>query len=383
MEKLLVDSRSGSEKTETGKFAPTLRTLIFLMCGNEEQNIVEQFINLTNSNNPLWLHDILELKESKYGRQNDSFYLSNDFLRYLYGGEKPKLDTGVNFPAKYSSTKLDFEDVVLTESTKKELKDVFKFLEVHKKIKSSPSLKKVIRESYVVIFDGEPGTGKSITAKTIGKKYGMPTYSVNLSKMVSKYIGETEKNLEKVFDRFSGKECILFFDEADSIFGKRTEVKDSKDRFANQETAYLLQRIEDFEGLIILATNIRDMRQTLDKAFLRRIRRKITFKFPDYQERLQLWDNSLPEGFSFEEGLKEKLAKNFQLTGANISNIVSDAIIDALYVDNVVIGFDIIEPLLKLEFQKRDIPYGPCTDDQAQRSPERRYGKAVLTGRNF
>src|SRR5690606_11585436 len=127
-------------------------------------------------------------------------------------------------------------------------------------------MRQLIKPGYRTLFYGPPGTGKTLTAMLLGKEFQRNVFRIDLSQVVSKYIGETEKNLEKIFQRAANKEWILFFDEADALFGKRTSVKDAHDRYANQEVSYLLQRVEDFPGLVILASNYKN---NIDKAFVR------------------------------------------------------------------------------------------------------------------
>src|SRR5204863_2251929 len=138
---------------------------------------------------------------------------------------------------------------------------------------------------------GPPGTGKTLTAGLLGKEFNKDVYRVDLSQIVSKYIGETEKNLSKIFDRAEHKDWILFFDEADALFGKRTNVQSSHDKYANQEVSYLLQRVEDYAGLLILSSNFKN---NLDDAFIRRFHEVVHFPLPDARQRLILWEKSLP-----------------------------------------------------------------------------------------
>jgi len=197
---------------------------------------------------------------------------------------------------------------------------------------------------------GPPGTGKTMTVSVMGKTLGMDVYSIDLSRVVSKYIGETEKNLEKIFQRLEGKRCILFFDEADALFGKRTEVKDAKDRYANQEVAYLLQKIERFPGLVILASNYN---QNLDSAFKRRILSSIFFPPPSEDERLILWERALPSNYEFEpEDLASNLATKYQLTGANIANIMKLACLKAKSENTNKLLPHLFAQLIKLEQNK-------------------------------
>ena len=171
------------------------------------------------------------------------------------------------------------------------------------------------------LFSGESGTGKTMAAEVLANDLRMSLYRIDLSAVVSKYIGETEKNLRRLFDAAEDGGAILFFDEADSLFGKRSEVKDSHDRYANIEVNYLLQRIETFKGLAILATNTKG---ALDSAFLRRLRFVVNFPFPGQAERRAIWEKTFPEKMPHEELDFERLAK-LNLTGGSIHNIAINA----------------------------------------------------------
>lgn len=372
----------GNIRERSISFTPTVRTVWFLLSGNDPV-LLQRYRHLLHGKHRLFRDDILRFlpATSSLALPHREFELDDRFLDHFIGEPFPRLDSETDFPATLSETPLSFEDVVLTDKVKEELEDLTKFIRNRHKLRALGDIRKRLKTSYVVIFSGDPGTGKTITARTIGKKYGMPVYIVNLSRIVSKYIGETEKNLERVFDRFDGQDCILFFDEADALFGKRTEVKDSKDRYANQEVAFLLQKIEAFEGIVILATNVNDVQQSFDKAFQRRIRRQIKFEFPTESERILLWDKALPVPFEFEDGLAQQLARNYQLTGSNIHNVISDVIIEALDRETETITFNMIEPYLKTEFQKRGMKFEITTDDMVQKSPQKRLGN--IYRRNF
>ncbi len=144
-------------------------------------------------------------------------------------------------------------------------------------MKHGPVLSKKLKPGYKILFYGPPGTGKTMTAALIGRECNMPVCKIDLSMAVSKYVGETEKNLELIFAHVKDKDWILFFDEADALFRKRTEVKDVHDRYANQEIAFLLQRLEDYPGLAILAGNFKS---NIDQAFIRRFQSVIHFPLP-------------------------------------------------------------------------------------------------------
>jgi hypothetical protein len=174
-----------------------------------------------------------------------------------------------------------------------------------------------------MLFSGPPGTGKTMAAQVIANQLHMEMYKIQLSQIVSKYIGETEKNLRQVFEEAKNSNCILFFDETDALFGKRSEVKDSHDRHANIETAYLLQQMEEYDGVIVMATNLL---QNIDAAFMRRINFVISFPFPDVATRRQLWEKMLSTGAPVSDDINlDFMAEQFKIAGGNIKNIVIHA----------------------------------------------------------
>jgi SpoVK/Ycf46/Vps4 family AAA+-type ATPase len=170
---------------------------------------------------------------------------------------------------------------------------------------------------------GEPGTGKTMAAEVIAAELGLDLYKIDLSGIISKYIGETEKNLEQIFNEAQSSNAILFFDEADAIFGKRSEVKDAHDRYANIEVSYLLQRMEAYDGITILATNLR---ANLDDAFTRRLQFVVDFPFPEEVYRLRIWQTLFPPGVPRTANLDlPLLARRFKLAGGNIRNVIVSA----------------------------------------------------------
>lgn len=174
-----------------------------------------------------------------------------------------------------------------------------------------------------VLFAGQPGTGKTMAAGIIAVELKMDIYKIDLSTIVSKYIGETEKNLERIFQEAEASNAILFFDEADALFGKRSEVRDSHDRYANIEISYLLQRMEAYDGITILATNLRS---NLDEAFTRRLQFAVDFPFPEDNDRLRIWRTLFPPNVPCQPDINyEFLARRFRLAGGNIRNIIINA----------------------------------------------------------
>lgn len=180
-------------------------------------------------------------------------------------------------PVERITTELEWEDLVLPDQAMKDLEEIVVWTRHRQTVQEDWRLKRRLKPGFCSFFYGPPGTGKTLAAALLGKKTGLEVYRVDMSRVVSKYIGETEKNLASLFDQAEKSNWILFFDEADSLFGKRTEVSDAHDRYANQELAYLLQRIEDYPGIVILASNLN---ASIDKAFARRFQSVIHFPLP-------------------------------------------------------------------------------------------------------
>lgn len=200
-----------------------------------------------------------------------------------------------------------------------------------------------------VLFSGPPGTGKTMAAEVLASELCLDLYKIDLSQVVSKYIGETEKNLDRVFTAAENSNAILFFDEADALFGKRSEVKDAHDRYANIEIGYLLQKMEEYEGIAILATNLR---QNLDEAFVRRMRAIVEFPFPDEEYRRQIWQSIFPREAPLGDDVDVVvLGRELKLTGANIRNI---ALAAAFYAaaDGRVINMSHLARAARREYQK-------------------------------
>lgn len=201
------------------------------------------------------------------------------------------------------------------------------------------------------LFAGESGTGKTMAAEVIANELHLNLYRIDLSAVVSKYIGETEKNLRRLFDAAEDGGAILFFDEADALFGKRSEVKDSHDRYANIEINYLLQRMEAFRGLAILATN---MRSALDQAFVRRLRFIVTFPFPTPSDRQKMWQHAFPDQTLTEELNFARLAR-LNLTGGNIHNVALNAAFLAAR-QGTSVTMPLVLQAARMEFRKLDRP---------------------------
>jgi len=200
------------------------------------------------------------------------------------------------------------------------------------------------------LFHGPPGTGKTLTACLIGKHCGCDVYKIDLSLIVSKYIGETEKNLARVFDLAENRGWILFFDEADALFGKRTKVDDAHDRYANQEVSFLLQRIEEFHGVVILASNFKT---NIDDAFLRRFQSVVAFPMPKPPERLRLWQEAFPAQVQLAADVDlPRVAERYELSGGTIMNVVRHALLMSLSRNESLVRREDLEEGIRRELLK-------------------------------
>lgn len=300
---------------------PTVDTLLYILAGKDLEMRL-QLIRYFQTESALFRSEILDTEHVPAGepRTSAKLLVDEEYLDLAMTGtvQKPRLGSG--FPASLIKTELSWNDLVLPQKIRGQIAEISTWLQYNDMILGEWGLQGKVKPGYRVLFYGPPGTGKTFTVTVIGQQTGRDVYRVDLSLVVSKYIGETEKNLSRLFDKAANKDWILFFDEADAIFGKRTGVKDAHDKYANQEVSYLLQRIEAHPGLVILASNLKS---NLDAAFTRRFQSMIEFEMPGVQERLALWKNMLPDNLTLEKGLElEDIARTYSLSGGNIVNIV-------------------------------------------------------------
>ena len=339
-------------------FLPTGETALFLLAGhNLEKRLAAQELFSTehffHKKHILWLEDV-PVGEP---RMSGKIILSPEFVELFITGKITPPAFSTEFPARLIETELTWDDLVLDSEIMAQIRELQTWVQFNDKMMLDWQMSKRVKPGYRVLFYGPPGTGKTLTASLLGKHTQKEVYRIDLSTVVSKYIGETEKNLASLFDRAEDKNWILFFDEADALFGKRTSVKDAHDKYANQEVSYLLQRVEDFNGLVILASN---MKSNIDDAFMRRFNAIIKFAMPDEREREQIWRLSFPEAISFEPNGQDKpldlprLAARYELSGGNIINAVHFACLRTASTKSTIITWEAVKHGIQREFAKEN-----------------------------
>lgn len=332
-------------------FIPTGETAAFILAADSLEKRFS-LLEIFSEDHYFSKHKILKLSDT----HSDEPYLSGvltlsvEYLNYFTNGNSHKPDYNVNFPAKRITTLLDWEDLVLQDDTLEEVMEVRDWIQYGGQLLNDWGMSKKIKPGYRSLFYGPPGTGKTLTASLLGKSAGLDVYRIDLSMVVSKYIGETEKNLGNIFDQGENKNWILFFDEADALFGKRTQTSSSNDRHANQEVSYLLQRVEDFPGVVILATNLK---ANLDEAFTRRFQSMIYFPMPTPEHRVKLWQQAFSEHTVLDADVNlDEIAKKYEMAGGAIINVTRYASLMALKRNsNLILMKDIVTGIRK-EFGK-------------------------------
>lgn len=341
----------GVKGVNHGGFLPTGETALFLLAGDDIQDRVLSN-EILSPRGKLRAQGIIDYGKVPDGEPNASglLLLDKEYVDYLTAGKPYEPEMNHEFPAKKITTSLEWEDLVLNEETWDSIAEIRTWLDHEELLMREWGLGQKVKAGYRCLFYGPPGTGKTLTATLLGKATGMPVYRVDLSLVVSKYIGETEKNLSKVFEVAESKKWILFFDEADALFGKRVQANSSNDRFANQEVAFLLQRIEDFNGLVVLASNLKG---NIDEAFARRFQSMIYFPLPDKDERKSLWNfyfnSQVPKSPDVDFG---RLADDYEVTGGNIVNVLRYSCIKAVISEDQKIRQKDIVAGLKREFRQ-------------------------------
>lgn len=334
-------------KNHTG-FIPTGNTLAFLISDNAPfaAFMVQR---LFDSEHVFSKHGILKLNPTDDFEPDiaGTLQLDNELIEIFSKGKATKPSFSHKFPATQVSTQLNWSDFIIDENVMIAINDISLWLKHSNKILNEWNLANVIKPGYRALFYGPPGTGKTFAASLIGKSMNKPVYKVDLSMVVSKWVGETEKNLARIFDTAEHKDWILFFDEADALFGKRTNTQSSQERYANQEVAYLLQRTEDYPGTIILASNLRG---NMDEAFTRRFQSIIYFPIPKPKQRLQIWQNYFSKSLHLHQDIDlAQIAQDYEITGGGVVNVLKHCAIHAAANDNRTIDFETLREGIRKE----------------------------------
>jgi len=299
--------------------------------------------------NPIAIQQIAQTVLAQAPTQDYDDTLPDRLWSACLVSSRPQLDV----LAQRLDTKATWEDIVLPEEEEGSLHQIANQVRQRHKVYQEGGFENRMNRGLGIsaLFAGDSGTGKTMAAEVIANELQLNLYRIDLSAVVSKYIGETEKNLRRLFDAAEDGGAILFFDEADALFGKRSEVKDSHDRYANIEINYLLQRIEAFRGLAILATN---MRSSLDQAFVRRLRFIITFSFPTPADRQKMWQHVFPAQTHTQDLNFARLAR-LNLTGGNIHNVALNAAFLAAQ-QGTSVTMPLVLQAARAEFRKLDRP---------------------------
>jgi hypothetical protein len=341
----------GITGTQHKGFLPTGETAAFILAGNDFGKRLE-VQSLFDAEHFFAKEGILKLehKNSNEPLLSGQLVLSKEFIHYFTEGTEYHPKFSSQFPAERLTTEMEWEDLILPDLTMEEVKDVLVWLKHNDTLMNEWGMSRKLKRGFRMLFYGPPGTGKTLTASLLGKQMDMEVYRVDLSQIVSKYIGETEKNMGSLFDQAENRNWILFFDEADALFGSRTATSSSNDKHANQEVAYLLQRVEDYPGVVILASNLKG---NIDEAFSRRFQSMILFPIPNADERHRLWKSIFSKKVIFDGNIDLfDIAEEYELAGGAIINVVRYASLKALSRNTNMIELNDILQGIKREFRK-------------------------------
>lgn len=335
-----------TDKNHPG-FLPTGQTFYFLVTSVHPE-LRDDAMKVLQADHILLKEQALLLAETEacIPAHNGMLSVSRAWYHYFLTGEELQQENTTTFPAQKITTNMEWKDVVLDSNVYEEVMELKTWAEHGDTLLYEWGLQKQLKPGYRALFYGPPGTGKTLTATLLGKVTKRDVYKIDLSLVVSKWVGETEKNLSAIFDTARHKNWILFFDEADALFGKRTSANSSNDRFANQQTAYLLQRIEDFPGFVILASNLR---ANMDEAFTRRFQSIIHFDMPGPEQRYQLWQIIFSGKCKLHPSINLlKISEEYELTGGAIINILRSCALAAIRrKDHIVQAKELMEAIRK------------------------------------
>ena len=309
-----------SNKDHKG-FLPTGQTLCFIITVSRPE-MHYRLMELLGKEHILYKERVLELTETEHNLPclSGQLSLSKDWFSYFLTGEKQKTGYCASFPVQKITTALEWEDMVLDDLVIAQVNEITNWVRYGKTLMEDWGLAKKLKPGYNALFCGPAGTGKTLAATLIGKITGLEVYKIDLSTIVSKYVGETEKNLSLIFEMALHQNWILVFDEEDVLFGKRSEINSTTDSYANQQIASLSKKIDEYPGVVILVTN---SRVDIDEVFLSKFQTIIHFIMPTVDERYKLWQNAFSGVCKLDESIDlYAIAVEYELTGGAIINIL-------------------------------------------------------------
>ncbi len=352
---LMLANNEFSLRLEGSLLTPTIYTLARLIHGKLNE-AYRSFFDLFSSNHPFNTQSIIEVGDPPVGLSEHAGYVKlvngvfNNFSKNYY--TPPKF--GANFPAKFIDTRgMSLDDLLVPDHFRKNILRCMRYPGYEMRMRDELQMGKQMPQGYRILLSGKPGTGKSMTAAIIAQYIDRDLYRVDISQVTSKYIGETEKRLAALFDMAEGKNWILFFDEADAIFGSRTRENRNKNDgndvaagHRNDMVSYLLQRIEDYNGIIICATNLDE---NIDPALKRRFQEHLKFPEPNREITLALWEKYLPAAFPLAKNISADFLVRAGLPPAMIRNVCNRATVHVLDERESTISLELLDLLIKNE----------------------------------
>jgi AAA+ superfamily predicted ATPase len=311
-------------KSENGiSLIPTVETALFILTNNNLENRLACY-PMFETDHLFYRESILEVGSTRPGESTFNGVLGiNPTYRDLFTqNEYRKPRFSEDFPAHPVTTKLEWEDMVLMPNTQDKLDEVKAYLEHYDTLVNDWGMDKHSKKGCRILFYGDPGTGKTLSACLLGKYLNKEVFRVDISTVTSKYIGETSKRLNSLFNTAESKDWVLFFDEGDALLGQRknSDAGGQSSQYANQDTAFLLQRIENYDGIIIVATNLKN---NIDQAFTRRFQAMVRFQMLDEAGQLKFWKDNLPKKCPLANDINlELIVRRFQLAPASIINVI-------------------------------------------------------------
>lgn len=341
-------------KSQNGvSIIPTVETFLFLVAGEDIQKRAEAY-PIFETDHLFYKESVLDIGEVPKGESpyNGILNITTSFrdLFILNKYRKPRFNSG--FPAHLLDTNLEWEDLFLMPATQTRLEEVKAYLQFQSKMVNELGMEKHARPGCRILFYGDSGTGKTLAATLMGKHLGRDVYRVDISAVTSKYVGETTKRLDSLFNAAENKGWIIFIDEGDALLGQRkaTEGNGNNSHYANQDVAYLLQRIESYDGIIIIATNFKN---NIDQAFTRRFQGMVRFQLPDEAGQLKLWNENVSKQLPLAASIDlPALIKRHPLSPAAIINVIFRATVITLQKGRAEIGFEDLSMCINDEVMK-------------------------------